>query len=133
MLSVGESEKIIADISLASINFFGVIISIFVGIGLVYKELEKRPSTRSFSPSGGAISSGKYLGLALTLLVMYLDVGHIPACDISYSGSLLQQAALTAVLLIYFELLIVTAAATLFSTFSTPLASGLQPFMKSAT
>jgi ABC-type transport system involved in multi-copper enzyme maturation permease subunit len=122
MLSVGESEKIIADISLASINFFGVIISIFVGIGLVYKELEKKTIYTIISKPirRSDFLLGKYLGLALTLLV-YVSVMSATFLLVIYlySGSL-PYKLLPAVLLIYFELLIVTAAATLFSTFSTP-------------
>src|SRR5437899_8363830 len=41
-LSMGEQVKIIQDIGLASTNVFGVIIAIFVGIGLVSKEIAKR-------------------------------------------------------------------------------------------
>ncbi len=75
MLTLGEGSKIIADISLAGINFFGVIISIFVGIGLVYKELEKKTIYTIISKPirRSDFLLGKYLGLALTLLV-YLSV-----------------------------------------------------------
>src|SRR5512135_2272073 len=41
-LTVGERSKIIEDLSLSGIEIFGVIIAIFVGIGLVNKELEKK-------------------------------------------------------------------------------------------
>jgi len=41
-LTVGEPTKIIKDFGLASIEIFGVLIAIFVGIGLVYKEMERK-------------------------------------------------------------------------------------------
>ena len=41
-LTMGEQAKIMKDLGLASINLFGVLIAIFVGIGLVSKEIEKR-------------------------------------------------------------------------------------------
>jgi hypothetical protein len=41
-LTIGEPTKIIKDFGLASIEIFGVLIAIFVGIGLVYKEMEHK-------------------------------------------------------------------------------------------
>jgi len=122
MLTLGEGSKIVADISLAGINFFGIIISIFVGIGLVYKEIEKKTIYTIISKPirRSDFLLGKYLGLALTLLV-YLSVmsAIFLAVLYIYTGSLAYKLLLS-VILIYFELLIVTAAAILFSTFSTP-------------
>ena len=41
-ISVGQDIKIMKDISLATIQIFGVLIAIFVGTNLVYKEIDKR-------------------------------------------------------------------------------------------
>src|SRR5438093_9196346 len=41
-LSAGQEAKIIVDLGLSAILLFGVFISIFVGVGLVYKEIERR-------------------------------------------------------------------------------------------
>ena len=70
-LTIGDEIKIIKDFGLAAISLFGVLIAIFVGISLVYKEMEKRtiyvilahPISRS------QFVLGKYGGLSLTLLV----------------------------------------------------------------
>ena len=42
VLTVGDRVKIIKDVGLASISFFGVLMAILIGTGLVYKEIEKR-------------------------------------------------------------------------------------------
>ena len=42
MLTVGDRVKIIKDVGLASISFFGVLMAILIGTGLVYKEIEKQ-------------------------------------------------------------------------------------------
>jgi len=42
-LSIAAEDKIIKDLGVASINFFGLLIAIFVGIGLVYNEIDKKP------------------------------------------------------------------------------------------
>lgn len=124
-LTVGEQTKIIEDLSLSGINIFGVIIAVFVGIGLVSKELEKKTIYTIISKPIRRYEFlvGKFLGLALTLLV-YIAVMSLffllilLAYSHVWAGSLLM-----AVLLIYMELLVVTAAAVLFSTFSTPTLS----------
>src|SRR6185436_10176535 len=70
-LSGGQERKVIVDLGLSAMLLFGVFISIFVGVGLVYKEIERRTIYAIFSkPVGrGEFLVGKYLGLCLTLLV----------------------------------------------------------------
>src|SRR6185295_16613371 len=61
-LSGGQERKIIVDLGLSAI---------FVGVGLVYNEIERRTVYAIFAkPVGrGEFLVGKYLGLCLTLLV----------------------------------------------------------------
>src|SRR4051794_39331094 len=70
-LSVGQEARVIVNLGLSSILIFGAFISIFVGVGLVWKEIEKRTVYSIFSKpaSRGEFIIGKYLGLCLTLLV----------------------------------------------------------------
>src|SRR5204863_2878868 len=76
-LSAGQEAKIIVDLGLSSILLFGVFIAIFVGVGLVYKEIERRTLYAILSkPIGrGAFVLGKYLGFCLTLLVNVAIMG----------------------------------------------------------
>src|SRR6267142_2276000 len=76
-LSGGQEAKIIVDLGLSSILLFGVFIAIFVGIGLVHKEIERRTIYAILSkPIGrGEFLLGKYLGLCLTLLVNVFVMG----------------------------------------------------------
>src|SRR2546430_1455457 len=70
-LSAAQEEKIIVDMGLSAMLLFGVFIAIFVGVGLVYKEIERRTVYAIFAkPVGrGEFLLGKYLGLCLTLAV----------------------------------------------------------------
>src|SRR5215467_3433921 len=70
-LTLGEFHRLILDIGLGSINFFGVLIAIFVGIGLVSKEIEKKTIYTIVSKPVARFQFllGKYLGLSLTLLI----------------------------------------------------------------
>src|ERR1700730_6290716 len=76
-LSGGQERKVIVDLGLSAMLLFGVFISIFVGVGLVYKEIERRTIYAIFSkPVGrGEFLLGKYLALCLTLLVNIIVMG----------------------------------------------------------
>src|SRR5262252_766820 len=76
-LSAGQEAKIIVDLGLSAMLLFGVFIAIFVGVGLVYKEIERRTLYAILTkPIGrGQFLLGKYLGLCLTLLVNVVVMG----------------------------------------------------------
>ena len=70
-LTLGNEDKVILDLGLSSISIFGMLIAIFIGIGLVYKELEKRTVYALLAKPVHRyeLILGKYLGLLFTLLV----------------------------------------------------------------
>jgi ABC-type transport system involved in multi-copper enzyme maturation permease subunit len=70
-LSITEHGRIIKNLGFASINLFGVAIAIFVGVSLVYNELEKRTIYTIVSKpiARWQFLLGKYLGLLLTVYV----------------------------------------------------------------
>jgi ABC-type transport system involved in multi-copper enzyme maturation permease subunit len=132
-LSGGQERKIIVDLGLSAMLLFGVFIAIFVGVGLVYKEIERRTIYAIFSkPVGrGEFLVGKYLGLCLTLFinVVVMAVGVCLALVYVNRGwDPLILKIWPAVLLIYLELMILTAVALLFSSFSSPALSALLTF-----
>jgi ABC-type transport system involved in multi-copper enzyme maturation permease subunit len=131
-LSAAQESKIIIDLGLSAVLIFGAFISIFVGVGLVYKEIERRTIYAIFAkPVGrGEFLVGKYLGLCLTLLVNVLVMGAGVSVALLYVGGKLSLALSIwpAVLLIYVELMILTAVALLFSSFSSPALSALLTF-----
>src|ERR1041385_55108 len=124
-LSAGQEVKIIIDLGLSAMLLFGAFIAIFVGVGLVYKEIERRTLYAILSkPIGrGQFLLGKYLGLCLTLLinVVIMGVGVSLALIYIHRGwEPLAAKIWPAILLIYFELIILTGVALLFSSFSSP-------------
>lgn len=132
-LSAGQEAKIIVDLGLSAMLLFGVFIAIFVGVGLVYKEIERRTLYAILSkPVGrGQFLIGKFLGLGLTLLVnvIVMGVGVTLALVYVHRGwDPLAAKIWPAILLIYFQLLIVTAVALVFSSFSSPALSALLTF-----
>ena len=49
-LSLGEQLKVIKDMGLACISLFGTLIAIFIGISLVFKEIDKKRYIQSLCP-----------------------------------------------------------------------------------
>jgi Cu-processing system permease protein len=132
-LSGGQERKIIVDLGLSAMLLFGVFIAIFVGVGLVSKEIEKRTVYVIFAkPVGrGEFLVGKYLGLCLTLLVNVMVMGTGVSLALFYVSRGWDPLALSiwpAILLIYVELMILTGIALLFSCFSSPALSALLTF-----
>ena len=132
-LSAGQEAKIIVDLGLSAMLLFGTFIAIFVGVGLVYKEIERRTVYAIFSkPVGrGEFLVGKYLGLCLTLALNVAVMGLGITLALVYVRGGWNPLALSiwpAVLLIYMELMILTAVALLFSSFSSPALSALLTF-----
>jgi ABC-type transport system involved in multi-copper enzyme maturation permease subunit len=132
-LSGGQERKIIVDLGLSAMLLFGVFIAIFVGVGLVSKEIEKRTVYVIFAkPVGrGEFLVGKYLGLCLTLLVNVMVMGTGVSLALFYVSRGWDPLALSiwpAILLIYAELMILTGIALLFSCFSSPALSALLTF-----
>lgn len=131
-LTAGQEARTIVNLGLSSMLLFGVFISIFVGVGLVSKEIEKRTLYTIFSkPIGrGGFIIGKYLGLCLTILVnvLVMEAG-VSLALIYVGGGALAGTIWGAVILIFFELTIITAVAIVFSTFSSPALSALLTFL----
>jgi ABC-type transport system involved in multi-copper enzyme maturation permease subunit len=139
-LTAGQDVKIIKDLGLASISIFGLLIAIFIGIGLVWKEVERR-SIYALLPKPirrQEFLLGKYFGLVLTLIIniavmtaaYYAVLAHMQSISpanlrASWPAPATDPALLKAIALIVLELMLVTAIALLFSTFSSPFLSAL--------
>ena len=140
-LTAGQDIKIIKDLGLAAIATFGLMIAVFIGIGLVWKEVERRSiySLLSKPLSRAEFVLGKYCGLGLTLTVnvvvmvvawyavlAYMATTVAPEVRAGWPAPATDLGMLRAVGLILVELMLVTAIALFFSTFSSPfLSAGL--------
>lgn len=132
-ISIDVERLILVNVGLSSISLFGVIIAIFIGIGLVSKEIEKRTSYTILSRPvrRWEFITGKYCGLMMTLLVntALMTVGFFVALLITSHGLKASDGQLlVAVYFTVLEFMIVTAITLLFSSFSTPLFSAIFSF-----
>jgi len=125
--TIAEQKKIVTDLGLAAINLVGVVIAIFVGIGLVSKEIERRTvyTIMARPISRAQFILGKYLGLALTLLVNVGIMLAVFLATLLMDRVPLHWGLFQAVQLIYVELLLVTSLALFFSTFSSSTVSAM--------
>lgn len=142
-LTAGQDVKIIKDLGLAAISIFGLFIAVFIGIGLVSKEVERRSiySLLAKPIHRWQMIAGKYAGLALTLVVNVAAMAAALYAVLAYMGwgipldvqqawdaPALDAALLKAVALILVELMVLTAIALFFSTFSTPMLAAALTF-----
>jgi ABC-type transport system involved in multi-copper enzyme maturation permease subunit len=121
-LTIGEYSKVVKDTGLSVIALFGVLIAIFVGIGLVNRDIERKTIyTIATKPvSRGAIVLGKYLGLVLVLAVMVSVMGLVYVLTLMVNAVAVDGWFLVALWLTLMELMVITAFAVLYSTFSSP-------------
>jgi ABC-type transport system involved in multi-copper enzyme maturation permease subunit len=129
-LTLGNEKKVIVDLGLSAISIFGTLIAIFIGISLVYKELERRTvySLLAKPVHRHQLILGKYLGLLFTLLVNVAIMTAGLILTLMYHGGGQLQACVRLVpivYLIFLSLALTTALALVFSTFSTPALSAL--------
>lgn len=132
-ISVGIERIILVNLGLSSISVFGLLMAIFIGIGLVSKEIERRTIYTILSKPvhRAEFIVGKFLGLLLTLLVntAIMTAGFYAA--IFYQKRSLGVEDLVALQAVYFILLqlaLVVGLALLFSCISTPILSAVFTF-----
>jgi len=126
-ISYVERNRILQDIGLASIRFFSVAIAIFVGVGLIHKEVERRTVYTILSKplSRGEFLLGKYVGLVGTLWLQAAIMIFVFAGISMLRGISLEAGHAAAFSLLAVELAVVVAIATLFSAFTTPMLASL--------
>ena len=142
-ITAGQDVKIIKDLGLAATSTFGLFIAVFIGIGLVSKEVERRSvySLIAKPIHRWQLVLGKYAGLSLTLAVnvaimaaalyavlMYLAWGVGADVQRAWDAPALDPALVKGIGLIFVELMLITAIALFFSTFSTPILSAAFTF-----
>ena len=124
-LTLGDTLKVLKDTGLAAINFFCVLIAIFTGINLVYKEIEKKTVYNILSKpvTRDQFIIGKFFGLALTMLLALLAMAVIFFILVLLVGGGFDLKILLYFFMLYLELLVIVAISLLFSSFTTPILS----------
>jgi len=129
MLTVGNEEKIIKDTGLAAISLFGVLTAAFVGVNLVFKEIERRTVyTLLANPvRRWQFLGGKFVGLAAVLAMNVALMSTLLFAVLLWRGEP-PWSLIPAIALIYVELLLITAFALLFSSLTNPILAAVWTF-----
>jgi ABC-type transport system involved in multi-copper enzyme maturation permease subunit len=132
-ISIEIEKLVVINLGLTAVSLFGVVIAIFIGIGLVSKEIDKRTlyTVLSRPVRRWEFIIGKFCGLAGTLVVnaFFMAVGVFAALFyVSHKFVRADALILVALYFIVLEFLIVCSVALLFSSFSSPLLSAVFTF-----
>ena len=132
-ISIDIEKLVVINLGLTAVSLFGIVIAIFIGIGLVSKEIEKRTlyTVLSRPVRRWEFIVGKFFGLAGTLVVntFFMAIGVFGA--LLYVAHRFQGADSLIFVALYFiilEFLIICSLALLFSSFSSPLLSAVFAF-----
>lgn len=131
-ISIDIEKLVVINLGLTAVSLFGVVIAIFIGIGLVSKEIEKRTlyTVLSRPVKRWEFIAGKFYGLAGTLIVntLCMAVGVFAALAFVSQFQKSDSTVLVALYFIVLQFVMITALALLFSTFSSPLLAAVFAF-----
>lgn len=125
--SVFDRIYVIKSVTLTVMSLSGLLISVFAGIGLVQKEIQRRTVFALLAKPlyRGEFLVGKYLGLLAVVAVHVSLLALVLGSILHLSGASLDIGLVQAVYLVFWEMAIVLAMAVFFSTFSSPLLSAV--------
>ena len=125
-LAVGTIRKVVLDVGLSTVSYFSAMTAIFVGIGLVYQEIEKKTIYNILSKPlpRSHFLIGRCLGLMSVLFVNLAAMMLVLSAVLAFVGGFTPRI-FEAAFFIYLELMILTAVALFFSSVTSPVVSAL--------
>jgi Cu-processing system permease protein len=125
-ISIGIEQTVIVSLGLSAISVIGLLISIFIGVALVSKEMDKRTLYALLAKPvrRWEFLLGKFGGLVLTLAVNTAAMALGLLLVMVYVKHSLERSdvvVLVAVYFIWLKLALIVALVLLFSCFTTPL------------
>ena len=127
-ISLGIEQTVIVTLGLSAISIIGLLIAVFIGVGLVSKEMDKRTLYALLAKPlrRWEFLLGKFLGLLLTLVMntAIMAVGLFIALSlVSQRTPNMGPSVAVAIYFIVLKLALVVALTLLFSCYTTPLLS----------
>jgi len=127
---IDQASRVLVDFGLFSISLLEVIIAIVMGVILIYKEVDRKtfylvlpkPVRRS------EVVAGKFTGMLLVLAVALVVMGLAWALSLTAQGIGLRPDMFKALVLVWLEAALITSVALFFSSFATPVLSGVFTF-----
>jgi Cu-processing system permease protein len=125
-ISLGIDREVIVTLGLTAISLIGLLMAVFIGVGLVSKEMDKRTlyAVLAKPVRRWEFLLGKFFGLLLTLTVNTAAMAaglFVALLYVTRSLAAGDAVVLVAVYFILLKLALVVALALLFSCYTTPL------------
>lgn len=130
-IAAGAEDKILMDLGLAGIHLLSVVVAVFVGTGLINKEIEKRTVLVLIAKpvSRAEFIVGKHLGLTAVLAVLIAALGAIFIVVLGASGVPFSLGSIAlALLFMTLEAALLVAVAMVFGVFTSSLLATLLTF-----
>lgn len=129
-MSLQQEARVARDLGLAGVSLFGSITAIILGVSLLYNEIKKRTiHTIVTKPlERYEFVLGKYLGMCITLSCLVLGFSVFMAMLLYMQDVPFGSALAKALILAFYEVMVVAAIAVFFSSFSSPFLSGIFTF-----
>ena len=130
-VAAGTEDKIFLDLGLATINLFTLVVAIFVGTGLVNKEIEKKTVLVLVAKpvSRFEIILGRHFGLAAVIgLLMLVQTGIFIIILTVQGMDFPAGSILVAIAFMYLEMLLIIAVTIAFGVFTSSLLATLLSF-----
>ncbi len=126
-VSLGQEVRVIQNFGLTAMLAFLLIITIFIGTQLVFREIERKTIYILLSKpvSRDAFYLGKFVGLCLTIGVVTLIMGAAFLALVALKTHTIHAIQIAAILMMMLEAWLLTAVGMLFSAFSAPLSSAV--------
>ncbi len=126
-ISIGQGYKVIQDFGFAVIEIFTVLIAVFIGTRLIFAEIEKKTIYTIIAKpvKRWEFITGKYLGLIYLSFSVQIVFTVIFAIFLKLYTHSISVGLLKNLYFNFFELLLVDAIPIFFSTFATPVSSGI--------
>jgi ABC-type transport system involved in multi-copper enzyme maturation permease subunit len=122
LLTVGSEVKIVKDLGLSAISVFGLLTAVFVGVSLVFKEIERRTVYTLLAQPvrRWQFVCGKFVGLSFVLGASVIVTGAALLIAVALKGES-PVGLIPAIVLGFVELELIAAFAVLFSSFTNPI------------
>ncbi|MDR1535579.1 MAG: ABC transporter permease [Planctomycetota bacterium] len=142
-ISIGDQLQVVQDFSLAVLSFFGALMAVFIGAGLIHKEIDKRTIYTIISKpvQRWQFLLGKYLGLLAVLGLAMIGMLAASLAFVAYAAWTAKNPAIpiwtervawgwyaVAMLMIFFETMVVVSLAMLFGSVTSPILSAIFTF-----
>jgi ABC-type transport system involved in multi-copper enzyme maturation permease subunit len=126
-ISIEEERKLVTDLSLAAISLFALLITIFLGASLIYKEVDKRTLYTILSKDVGRTEFvlGKFVGLMALFGVCIALMGLAFAGNVLIAGGGLNPTMLAALYGLLLELTVITSFSIAFAMVTSPVLSAI--------